>query len=254
MNILFTICARAGSKGLSGKNTKYFCGKPLANYTLAAFELFKKKYNTEYNDIMLAINTDSDLLLEQVKCTGVKFLFIDRNENLAGDLVAKKDVIRDTLKKCENIKNKKFDVVVDLDLTSPLRKIKDIKGTIESLQNNKEADLAYSVTASRRSPYFNMVTQKKDGYYHTVIESEYVARQEVPVCYDMNASVYAYRRKYLVEDKCCINRKAVIWRMQDTAVLDIDSETDLELMEVIGKYIFEHDEEYRKIATFSLKD
>ena len=169
-------------------------------------------------------------------------------------MVAKKDVIKDTLKKCENIKNKKFDVVVDLDLTSPLRKIKDIKGTIESLQNNKEADIAYSVTASRRSPYFNMVTQKKDGYYHTVIESEYVARQEAPVCYDMNASVYAYRRKYLTEDKGCINKKAVIWHMQDTAVLDIDSEDDLELMEVIGKYIFEHDEEYRKIATFGLEN
>ena len=34
MNILITICARGGSKGLPGKNIKPLCGKPLLHYAI----------------------------------------------------------------------------------------------------------------------------------------------------------------------------------------------------------------------------
>ena len=42
-------------------------------------------------------------------------------------------------------------------------------------------------------------------------------------------------------------RKAVIWNMPDTGVLDIDSEEDLELMEVVGKFLFEKKAGYREL-------
>ena len=34
MNLLITICARGGSKGIPGKNIKLLNGKPLIEYTL----------------------------------------------------------------------------------------------------------------------------------------------------------------------------------------------------------------------------
>lgn len=246
MNILFTICARAGSKGIKGKNTKIFCGKPLVTYTLAAYTLFYQKYIEKVENICLAVNTDSELLLQQIDECGIDYISIKREETLAGDIVAKKNVIYDTLKKCEEQVEMQFDVVIDLDLTSPLRTVDDIIGTLEVLLADKQADIAYSVTNARRLPYFNMVQKKENGYYTTVIKSDFVARQQAPACYDMNASIYAYRRAYLLNVDI-IEIKALIWTMEDTGVLDIDSEEDFELMEVIARYLFEKKTGYREL-------
>jgi len=45
MNILLTICARGGSKGIPGKNIKMINGKPLIYYTIKVAKDFAKKYN-----------------------------------------------------------------------------------------------------------------------------------------------------------------------------------------------------------------
>ena len=246
MNILFTICARAGSKGVKGKNVRNFCGKPLIYYTVAAYDLFSKRYVKEKDTVVLAINTDSEVLLEQMDNLQVDYISVQREAVLAGDIVSKKDVIKDTLVKCERKLSIVFDTVIDLDLTSPLRTVDDINGTLESLLQDQGADIAFSVTNSRRSPYFNTVDINDDGYYRTVKETVYTTRQQTPECYDMNASIYAYDRAYLLSDTI-FQRKAVIWKMKDTGVLDIDSEEDLELMEVIGTYLFEKREGYREL-------
>lgn len=231
---------------MKGKNTKEFCGMPLAAYTVAAFELFRQRFGAEYDHIVLAVNTDSDFLLQQMNKSKAEYRYIPRAEELAGDFASKKDVIRDTLVKCELETGMIFDVVVDLDLTSPLRTVADIRGTLECLESDDQADIAYSAAESRRSPYFNMVTRKEDGYFHTVSETKFTARQQCPVCFDMNASIYAYRRAYALTDYV-MPRKEIVWRMKDTGILDIDSEEDLELLEVIAAYFYQKYLEYREI-------
>ena len=44
MNILITICARGGSKGIPGKNIKLINGVPLIAYTIELAKKFQKKY------------------------------------------------------------------------------------------------------------------------------------------------------------------------------------------------------------------
>ena len=183
MNILFTICARAGSKGVRGKNVRCFCGIPLVYYTVAAFEEYKTKYGLA-DKIHLAVNTDSELLIEQLNSIETEYVLIERKESLAGDVIAKKDVIKDTLLEMEQLKGTAYDTVVDLDLTSPLRTAEDINGTLQTLLEDIDADISYSVTEARRSPYFNMVSENENGYYTTVLPSAFVARQQTPACYD----------------------------------------------------------------------
>lgn len=235
MNILFTICARAGSKGVEGKNVRVFCGKPLVHYTLEIYEKFLKKHAGVKNEIELAVNTDSDLLLRQIQGNGIKYIFVKRKEELAGDVVSKGEVIKDTLIEVEAQKNKIYELVVDLDLTSPLRNLKDVEGTIDQVVQNERCNFAYSVTNSRRNPYFNMVCKKEDGFYDRVISSNYTARQQVSECFDMNASIYVYARDYLM-NMCSENRRALIWKMADSIILDIDSESDFEIMEILTQY------------------
>lgn len=243
MKVLFTICARAGSKGVKGKNVSMFCGKPLVYYTWKAYCLFKEQYGKKYADIDLAVNTDSEELVRQLDELGAEYIYIKREENLAGDVVSKMDVIKDTLKKTEEKNGKVYDTVMDLDLTSPFRTVKDVEGVLNALLESADADISFSVTDSRRSPYFNMVCKKEDGFYHVVTPSGFVSRQQVPVCYDMNASIYAYRREYLLNGTAR-DRKSAVWIMRDTAVLDIDSESDKELMEYLAPYFFKKYSDY----------
>lgn len=237
MKILFTICARAGSKGAVGKNVRLFCGKPIVYYTLAIYEKYLEKYKDSQYEIDLAVNTDSSTLIEQIdrKCT--EYIYVERKERLAGDIVAKGDVIIDTMLEAEQIKNKVYDLVVDLDITSPLRNLADVEGTINQVICNERCNFAYSVVESRRSPYFNMVCKNEKGFYDRVIPSNYTARQQVPTCFDMNASIYVYAREYLL-DMSAGNRFAGIWKMEDSLVLDIDSENDFEIMELLTQYFW----------------
>ena len=65
MRLLFTVCGRAGSKGLKNKNLKAFLGAPLVYYTLAAIIEYKKSLSE--NDVVdVVLNTDSENLIELV--------------------------------------------------------------------------------------------------------------------------------------------------------------------------------------------
>ena len=236
MKLLFTICARAGSKGAKGKNVRLFCGKPIVDYTLKIYQRYVEAHPE--HEVLLAVNTDSEELLDQVKQSEIPFQYVCRKEELAGDAAAKGDIIKDTLIQTEAAQGCQFDIVVDLDITSPLRMLADVEGPIAQVMEHASCNFAYSVTDSRRSPYFNMVSKKENGFYDRVIAANYTARQQVPVCYDMNASIYAYARDYLF-NMTAKNRRALIWKMEDSAVLDIDSDSDFELMELLTKYFWE---------------
>ena len=47
MNILFTLCGRAGSKGVKGKNARDFLNVPLVWYSMANIALYREKYAGE---------------------------------------------------------------------------------------------------------------------------------------------------------------------------------------------------------------
>lgn len=247
MKILFTICGRKGSKGLKNKNISDFLGYPICYYTLSAYQLFRKAHPEHECDI--ALNTDSLELVEQVKSFGEKYTHIPRTEELAGDKVGKIDVIRDTYLKM----GANYDVVIDLDLTSPLRGVSDIEGVLDKLMESIDADLSFSVTNSRRSPYFNQVRKYDDGFFRPVQYTGAVARQEVPSVYDMNASIYAYRPEFLIKVVKLFDGKAVAYKMKDTAVLDIDNPEDKELMEILAKYFYTKYDELNAIRKNATK-
>ena len=250
MKILFTLCGRAGSKGVKGKNARDFLDVPLVWYSMANIVLYMESYGAG-DEIKVVLNTDSEPLKDLVRrVKDVPVTIIHREESLAGDKVPKVAVILDSLKKAEEVFACKFDVVVDLDITSPLRTVEDVKNAIERKKLRTDVDVVYSVAPSRRNPYFNMV-KEENGFFCKAIPSNFTTRQEAPVFYDMNASIYAYSPEALRNKKHSTffnsNCDAVI--MADTGILDIDSEEDYELMQVIAKYLFEKKEAFKKTFT-----
>lgn len=238
-NILITICGRAGSKGFKNKNLKTFLGIPLVYYTSAIADDFKKRLREEC-ETTICLNTDSKDLQKLVNDKYKDIELIDRVEELGGDKIPKMAVWHNSLDIMESKYNKKFDYVIDLDITSPLRQIDDVVNAYRKKIENKECKLIYSVCESRRNPYFNMV-KVENGFAIKFAQSNFTTRQEAPMVYDMNASIYVIDADYLRNDKenMLLNAKSNIYEMYDTAVLDIDCEQDFELMEIIAKYLFE---------------
>ncbi len=238
MNILFTICGRAGSKGFRNKNLKEMRGVPLSYYSLAAVKGYMNQHPDD--NVTVAMNTDSKPLAEIIqKQTMIKVTFVHRKPELAGDTVPKVEVIKDTLLYCEESKP---DVVIDLDITSPMRRVEDIENII-SEYNRGIYDLVFSVVKARRSPYFNMVENKSDGFFRKICNSIYTARQQAPISYEMNASIYAYAPAFLRSKitKTIIDYNCGIAIMPDYLVLDIDSEEDFEMMQYLHEFYCKRD-------------
>ena len=251
MNLLFTICGRAGSKGVKSKNMLNFCGLPLSDYTVAVIRMYREKHHAEFERIDAALSTDSPRLRELVERVLPDVFSIDREAALAGDMVRKIDVIRDAARRAEAFFHTNYDTVVDLDLTSPLRTMDDLERVMEK-RRQSDADVIYTVTEGRRNPYFNQVMKQPDGFYFPVSGTQAAARQQTPKVYDMNCSVYAYRSEYIASEEPLFKRADIV-EMRDTGILDIDGPEDYELMQAVAAYLYETYDNYAAVKHYAEK-
>lgn len=227
MNILITICARGGSKGIPGKNIKPINGIPLIGYTIQVANKFKEYYKT----VEIALSTDSDEIIQVAQSCGLQSDY-KRPDYLANDTVGKIDAIKDIVLYSEEKNGCTYDYVLDLDVTSPLRTLQDLIDAFELIQKDEKAVNLFSVNEAGRSPYFNMVEQKSNGYYAQVVKPEgnVFTRQSAPKCYDLNASFYFYKRRFFDEGyRGAITDKSLIYVMPHTC-FDMDHPIDFEIM------------------------
>lgn len=190
--MLITICARGGSKGIPGKNIKPLAGKPLIAWTI---EKALKVAPLLKADIELS--TDSDEIRAVAAQYGLPSDY-RRPADLANDTCGKPEAIRDLMLYAENKRGRKYDLVLDLDVTSPIRTLNDILSCVEKIKGNPEALTIFSVNPCARNPYFCQVEDKGHGFYGVVCDgSVYKSRQASPKVYDMNGSIYVYRREAL---------------------------------------------------------
>lgn len=225
MSILITICGRGGSKGVPGKNIKNLSGKPLIAYTIAHAQAFAKKYSAD-----IALSTDS----EEIKQVAANFGLItpyQRPAALATDKAGKIGVIEDVWKFMEKHHAKKYDFVMDLDVTAPLRNLQDLEEAWQQLTSVEEALNIFSVSPANRNPYFNMV-EKKEGEFVNVIKSlgDIKSRHEAPKVYDMNASFYIFRRSYFESDWQISTTDRSLAYVMPHLCFDIDEPIDFEIM------------------------
>lgn len=235
--VLVTVCGRAGSKGFKNKNLKVFCGQPLVYYTLSAAALFSEQHPGDRVDVCL--NTDSPELVRLVQEKYPEVTVLPRPAQLAGDTVAKMAVFQQSLAEMEQRNACVYDFLIDLDITSPLRQGGDISGAYALKLARPDLDLVFSVAPARRTPYMNMA-KVVDDHVERVIEHHFTARQQTPPVYDLNASIYVFERRFLVENTSAFlwDGKCGAYEMFDTGILDIDSEEDFLLMEVIAGHLF----------------
>jgi len=130
-----------------------------------------------------------------------------------------------------------FDYVVDLDVSSPLRNIQDIRVAFQKCLK-KNYDNLFSVFISKKNPYFNMV-EIIDNQIHLSKKSKksFTSRQTSPRVYSLNASIYIWKRDSLLKKKLLIGKKTGIYEMPEERSIDIDSDFDLKIVNSFIKKI-----------------
>lgn len=231
MNILITICARGGSKGIPGKNIKVLNGKPLIGYSID----LANKVREHYGSVDIELSTDSaDIKRVSEEC-GLKSDYV-RPDYLANDTCGKVDAINDIVKYAEHKNGKVYDYVLDLDCTSPLRNLKDITSAFDIIEADKEVINLFSVSEPARNPYFNQVEKKDNGYYAQVkldASGMVFSRQAAPHVFDMNASFYIYTKKFFeLGLRGAITDKSLIYVVPHTC-FDMDHPLDFEITEFL---------------------
>ncbi|OYO31198.1 flagellar modification protein B [Janthinobacterium sp. PC23-8] len=226
MSRICTICARGGSKGVLGKNVRIMNGKPLIAHTIA-----QAKESGLFDAI--AVSSDSAEILAIAEACGVNYL-IRRPDELATDSAAKLPVIQHAVAEVERQRGEVFDTLVDLDATSPLRTVDDVRNAVALLETTGAGNVITAMPA-RRSPYFNLVEVDAEGKVNLSKRpaQPFVRRQDAPACYDMNASIYVWRRDILFTSPSLFNDDTKLYVMPEERSIDIDSDLDFRFVEFL---------------------
>lgn len=227
--VLITVCARKGSKGVRLKNIRPLHGLPLIAHTVRQALAWPRK-------LKVVVSTDAEEIAEVARLHGADTPFL-RPAELATDTVAKMPVLIHALEASEKHYGMKFDVMVDLDPTSPVRTTDDIERGWKTFRDSGRA-VCFSVVKARKNPYFNMVERDPGGHVRLVkaLDKAFASRQASPAVWDMNASIYFYKRDFL------LSRPASLWEgdpecfeMPPESAFDIDEERDFVITELMMK-------------------
>lgn len=227
MKILCVICARAGSKGVENKNFKFINGKPLIYYTI------NQAIKTKIFD-NIVISTNSKKILNFVKKQGIGTWFL-RPKKLSHSKSPKVLSVQHALKEAEKFYMKKFDIIFDLDVSSPLRSINDIKSSLRFFLK-KKAKMLLSGCKSKKNPYYNMVEIFRNKIKRVkILKRKITRRQDAPTTFDLNASIYIWKRKTLINFKSFYDSKTVFFEMPPSRSVDIDNKFDFKIVNFLLK-------------------
>jgi CMP-N,N'-diacetyllegionaminic acid synthase len=225
---LCTICARGGSKGVQNKNLLMVNGRSLIEISVTQAlksGLFDK----------VVVSSDSEEILAAGTSSGAH-LALERPAELATDQAGKIPTIQHAARESEAFFKAAFTTFVDLDATSPLRLIEDIVGAVGLLESSGSSNVVTGSPA-RRSPYFNLLEENSSGFVGVAKKSAtpVLRRQDAPKCFDMNASIYVWKREALLSAAGLWYPDTRIFEMPEERSLDIDSNYDLEVIRFVAE-------------------
>jgi CMP-N-acetylneuraminic acid synthetase len=220
MNRICTVLARAGSVGVPGKNSR-----PIGGLPLVAHSIRHARLSGLFDAVV--VSTDDEEVRRIAEDEGVE-LVVARPAELATATAGKLPAILHAVEQAESMLGTGFDVVVDLDATSPLRVPEDVVAAVALLERHPDATNVITASPARRSPYFNLVERGPDDTIRLVRPSDppLLRRQDAPECFDMNASIYVWWRAALEVGAVVVNPRTLLHVMPEERSQDIDTELD----------------------------
>ena len=221
LKVLAIIPARGGSKGVPLKNLREVNGTPIVE--LAA----QVANDVDYIDCTV-VSTDHDEIAAAAVRGGATAPF-RRPDELSGDRISDLQVLTHALLEIENQNNEKYEIVVMLQPTSPMRTPAHVINTIELLVNNDfDATWTVSETESKSHPLKQLTIEDGNLGYYDKRGKEIIARQQLQPVYHRNGLAYAVTRN------CLLNKASITGEKWGAVIcegefISIDTEFDFAL-------------------------
>lgn len=218
--VLGIIPARGGSKGIPRKNIRTLASKPLLAWTVEAAR--KSKFIDR-----LIVSTDDDEIAEVARRLDCEVPFL-RPADISGDTSGSSELVHHAIKLLG-----RYDLVVLLQPTSPLRKTADIDETI-SLCHNQKLHSATTIAPARENPslmYFKM----SDLQFRPILEGapKTGRRQEQRQAYVLNGAVYVIQTETFIDSPQFVSEGTGFHLMPEERSVDIDTPLDFEYAEFL---------------------
>jgi CMP-N,N'-diacetyllegionaminic acid synthase len=224
MRILAIIPARGGSKGVPGKNIKLLNGKPLLAYTSEI--ALQSKQLTE-----VVVSTEDEQIITVAKSLGVKVPFI-RPMALAQDNTPTIDAIIHALRWYEK-QNVFFDAVCLLQVTSPFRTVDFLDKAIEKFTaSGCDSLVSVQRVPHEYNPHWTFEVDATDNLTIATGETEIISRrQELPIAYHRDGSLYITKTKVLLEAHSLYGKSTAFIESDAEFYVNIDTMQDWEKAE-----------------------
>ncbi len=207
------------------KNLAMLAAKPLIAYTVQA------ALSASSLDRVI-VSTDDDEIGKVAREYGANVPFC-RPPDLAGDDTPVFPVILHALNWLSEHEGYRPGYIMLLQPTSPLRAVEDIESAINIAMTTR-ADAVVSVTVAHQHPYW-MKRVAEDGRLTDFFPSDQIPsrRQELPQVYALNGAIYLANTSVFLERQSFYTDRTYAYVMPPERSLDIDSEWDWYLAELI---------------------
>lgn len=228
MTLTAFIFARAGSKGLPGKNIKLLAGKPLIGWSI------EQALNVPEISRVI-VSTDSEEIAEIGRYYGAQAPFL-RPSALAEDTSSEWDAWRHALEFLLETEGSMPAPFISVPTTSPLRNSSDIANCL-ALYNQGGTDVAVAVTEAHRNPWFNMVLERENATIVPVNNPDgaILRRQDAPPVRDMTTTAYVADPHYIMTQKSLFAGRVRAVHVPVERSVDIDTPLDFEIAEFLMK-------------------
>jgi CMP-N,N'-diacetyllegionaminic acid synthase len=212
LSTLAIIPARAGSKGIPGKNKRLMCGQPLISWTIAAAQAARC-----FDEIV--VSTDDEETADIAVSMGLSVPFL-RPAELAQDDTSGIEPVLHVLSRVSG-----FDSMVLLQPTSPLRTPADIDSAVE-LARVGHARSVVSVCEAKEPIQWNFTIQAGGNLKPLLADDSILRRQEAQMTYALNGALYYCEVEWFLEGKTFVDAKTLGFIMPPERSIDIDTEFD----------------------------
>jgi len=228
-SFLAIVPARGGSKGLVSKNIKKLCDKPLIAWSIEAG--LKSKYIDE-----VVVSTDYQNIADIAKKYRANVPFL-RPDYLSSDTATSFDAVEHAVDFYRDRLNKKFDYIVLLEPTSPLREDSDINLAIEKLLNSNADSIVGISKTEDQNPAF-LIKQNKNGYIsgYENKNMKVLRRQDIEDVYFFEGTIYISKTDVLLNKKTFYHDNTIGYEVPKYKSLEIDDIYDFIMVEAIMKY------------------
>lgn len=225
--ILAVVPARGGSKGVRLKNLRPVLGVPMVARVGGIVQ------DVDCIDRSV-VSTDHEEIARVAEAAGIDAPF-RRPAELSGDMIGDLDVLVHALQATEALESDRYDVVVMLQPTSPLRRPEHVTATIHKLVDEGwDAVWTVSRTDSKAHPMKQLTVSEDDGGldYYDRQGASIIARQQLPPIYHRNGIAYAVTRACLLDQKTIKGVRTAALVLEGDFI-SIDTEWDIQLVELI---------------------